>query len=74
MKEVTERHTADQQCGEWLTPAELADALRVPRSWVYSAVRTGRIPVMRVGRYLRFNLGAVIEALGDRQDKEASDD
>jgi excisionase family DNA binding protein len=40
-----------------LTPDELAERLRVPRSWVYEKTR-GRsqdpLPVVRVGRYLRF--------------------
>ena len=46
-----------------LTVAELAEALNVPRSWVYA--RTQRkcekqIPCLRVGKYLRFRLDLVI--------------
>lgn len=40
-----------------LTPAELADRLRVPITWVYEHTAKGcgnPVPVLRVGRYLRF--------------------
>lgn len=48
---------------EFLTAAELAAILKVPVSWVRAAGREGRIPMLRVGRYLRFNPEQVIEAL-----------
>jgi hypothetical protein len=42
---------------EILTPDELAGRLKVPPSWIYETTR-GRardhLPVVRVGRYLRF--------------------
>jgi excisionase family DNA binding protein len=41
-----------------LTPAELAERLKVPKSWVYEKTR-GRsrdpLPVMRIGKYMRFH-------------------
>ena len=37
-----------------LTAAEVAEALRVPVSWVYAAARTGQLPCVRLGRYVRF--------------------
>jgi hypothetical protein len=52
-----------------LTPAELAKRLRVPLSWVYEKSRArGRfgdvpLPVLRVGKYLRFDWRAVTEWL-----------
>jgi len=45
-----------------LTPEELADRLQVPRSWVYEQSRLGNIPTHRLGRYIRFDLQAVIES------------
>ncbi len=46
-----------------LSVEDLAKVLRVPRSWVYSATRTKRIPVVKVGKYSRFRLEAVLAAL-----------
>ena len=40
-----------------LTPAEMAERLRVPKSWIYGKTRQrgpGSIPVVRVGRHCRF--------------------
>ena len=43
---------------ELLTPEELAERLKVPKSWVYEKTR-GRsrdpLPVMRIGKYMRFH-------------------
>src|SRR4051812_35142850 len=36
-----------------LTAEEVAEALRVPRSWVYAEARAGRLPHVRLGRYVR---------------------
>lgn len=50
------------------TNAELVDAnemarrLQCPESWVLSAARQGRIPVVKIGRYPRFDPAAVIAA------------
>lgn len=43
---------------ELLTPAELAERLQVPASWVYQHTKPSAqrpIPVLRVGRLLRFS-------------------
>jgi excisionase family DNA binding protein len=40
--------------GPLLTPAEAATLLSVKTSWVYEAVRTGRLPCLRLGRHIRF--------------------
>jgi excisionase family DNA binding protein len=40
-----------------LTPREVAEMLRVPISWVYERTRhhgTGRLPHIKIGKYLRF--------------------
>lgn len=49
-----------------LTPEQLAERLKLPLSWVYkkSALRGPKnIPVLRCGRYLRFDWNAVCEWL-----------
>jgi len=44
-----------------LTPAQLAERLQVPVSWVYKHVKS--LPVMRCGMYLRFDWESVLESL-----------
>lgn len=44
-----------------LRAAEAAELLSVRTSWVYEAVRDGRLPCVRVGRHVRF-LRADLEA------------
>ena len=45
-----------------LTIKEMAQRLKVPLSWLYSRtrIRGGDFPVIRVGKYCRFNGGAVM--------------
>jgi excisionase family DNA binding protein len=38
-----------------LTMREVAQLLKVPRSWIYDRTRRNAIPVQRVGKYLRFD-------------------
>ena len=38
-----------------LTAAEVAEMLRVPKSWVYRAAREGDLPYVECGRYRRFD-------------------
>jgi excisionase family DNA binding protein len=40
--------------GPLLTPTEAAALLSVKTSWIYEAVRTGRLPCLRLGRHIRF--------------------
>jgi excisionase family DNA binding protein len=40
--------------GPLLRPDEAAHLLSVKTSWVYDAVRAGRVPCLRVGRHIRF--------------------
>src|SRR3954451_20347004 len=40
-----------------LRPAEAAALLSVRTSWIYDAVRAGRLPHLRVGRRIRFTRG-----------------
>ena len=42
---------------QYLTVGELAQKLRVPKSWVYSQTRktgAGSLPRIKLGKYLRF--------------------
>jgi excisionase family DNA binding protein len=47
---------------ELLEPEELAERLKVPLSWVYEASRTGKIPTVRIGKYVRFRLNDVLKS------------
>ena len=46
-----------------LKAADLAQLLNVPQSRLESAARQGRIPAVRVGRYVRFRRSEVERAL-----------
>jgi excisionase family DNA binding protein len=48
---------------------EMARLLRVHESWVRSEQRHGRIPFVRVGRYVRFRPADVERALEDRNQR-----
>ena len=45
------RHRLDNRL---LTPAEAAGLLAVKTSWIYEAVRTHRLPCLRLGKHIRF--------------------
>jgi excisionase family DNA binding protein len=49
-----------------LTCEDAAKLLRVRVSWVYEAVRDGRLPCIRVGRHIRFTR-SMLERWLDRQ-------
>ncbi len=38
------------------TTAEAAEILNVPETWLATAAREGRVPVVRVGHYVRFKI------------------
>lgn len=47
---------------ELLTVAEVAQLFKVPRSWVYERTRqrgSGRLPFVRLGKYVRFEGSAI---------------
>lgn len=46
-----------------VTAQELSDTLAVPRSSIWRLAREGTIPCVRIGRNLRFDQEAVMEAL-----------
>ncbi len=48
---------------ELLTIDELSALLKVPKSWIYARTCKGQIPHIKLGRHLRFQMKAVLEAL-----------
>jgi len=56
---------------ELLTISEMAARLSVPVSWLYARTRLkgGNFPVVRVGKYCRFDAGAVMAWL-DAENKK----
>lgn len=48
-----------------VTVKEVAQHLHVPESWVYSKSERNEIPCIRVGRYVRFDLSAVMASFGE---------
>lgn len=59
---------------ELLTIQEMAARLKVPPSWLYSRtrIRGGDFPVIRVGKYCRFNPDAVMAWIA-KQSGEAAE-
>jgi excisionase family DNA binding protein len=47
--------TLTNQAMGWLTIAEAAGLIRVPKSWLYERTRTNTIPHLKLGKYLRFD-------------------
>ena len=52
--------------GQLLTADEVAAYLRVKRSWVYAETRANRIPHVRLGRYVRYQVDGVELWIGQR--------
>jgi excisionase family DNA binding protein len=55
-----------------LTVDELAENLKVPKSWLYSRTREtgpGAIPRIKVGKYIRFELDKVMEWLKSQNER-----
>jgi hypothetical protein len=60
---------------ELLTPAELAERLKVPKSWVFEQTRQrakvrnmSPLPCIRLGKYLRFSWVQVCEWMSENND------
>lgn len=49
-----------------LTVDEIAARLKVRKSWIYTKTREGAIPMIRVGKHVRFFYPAVIAWLQDQ--------
>jgi excisionase family DNA binding protein len=57
-----------------ITPDEMAERLKVPKSWLYSRTREtgpGSIPRVKVGKYIRFIESDVVEWLRHRTEQES---
>ncbi len=55
------------------TVDELAESLKVPKSWLYSRTREtglGAIPRIKVGKYVRFELDKVMEWLKSQNESD----
>ncbi len=50
----------NSEAARLVTVAELAEFLQVPETWIYERTAKNTIPVVRVGRYVRFSKGQVI--------------
>jgi excisionase family DNA binding protein len=53
------RTAPDVEGRRLLTADQVAALLQVTRSWVYAETRAGRIPHVRLGRYVRFRGSAI---------------
>ena len=49
-----------------LKPEQAAELLAVRTSWIYEAVRTNRLPCLRIGRHIRFTREMLEEWLQER--------
>jgi excisionase family DNA binding protein len=52
-------YTSGNGSSQLLTADELAQRWQVPKAQVYRLSREGRMPVVRIGRYFRYQLVAV---------------
>jgi excisionase family DNA binding protein len=53
--------------GPLVRPDEAAHLLSVKTSWVYEAVRSGRVPCVRVGRHIRFTRAMLEDWLAEQE-------
>jgi excisionase family DNA binding protein len=51
--------------------AQAAATLNVPESWLRSQSRAGKLPSVRLGKYIRFDIADVKRALRERQTSAA---
>ena len=54
-----------------LVADEVAELLAVPASWIRAATRTGALPHVRLGRYIRYQRPAVLAWIEDQRGKSA---
>lgn len=52
-----------------LRPEDAAQLLSVRLSWIYEAVRTRRLPCIRVGRHIRFTHRMIEDWLAENTDR-----
>lgn len=66
MNPTTQSQAAHRLDGPLLRPEQAATLLAVKPSWIYEAVRTGRLPCLRIGRHIRFTQAMLESWLADR--------
>jgi len=52
---------------EYMTADELARRLRMTPAWIYTETRAGRIPHVRLRRYVRYRRSTIAEWLGEAE-------
>ena len=63
-------NNGENGAGRLLTVEQVGKLLNVPKSWVYERTRRRgleRLPHLKLGKYLRFEEGAVREYLGQQR-------
>src|SRR3954452_21851173 len=63
--ERTARLVASREPARLMDAAAVAELLAVPASWVLAEARAGRIPHVRLGRYVRFSEASLFEWAAD---------
>jgi excisionase family DNA binding protein len=53
--------------GRLLTAAQVAEMLAVTESWVWAHARSGDVPSVRLGRYVRFRRSSVLAWIEQRE-------
>ena len=64
--------TMEEENGRLLTPEEVAERLRVTKKWVYAQARTGALPCVHVGRYVRFDVADIEAWIRNQRSEERS--
>jgi excisionase family DNA binding protein len=54
--------------GPLLRPDEAARLLAVKTNWIYEAVRSGRLPCLRLGRHIRFTRALLEQWLSENSE------
>jgi len=65
--EVDKPNQATGSAENLVTAGELAAHLNLPESWVRNEERLGRIPSVRLGKYIRFRVSEVERALARKR-------
>jgi len=70
--DVSDRHKELllQSNTKFVTAKELAQILRVPISTIYSWTSNNKIPYLKIGKHLRFDLNKVVEYFEKRTKKD----
>ncbi len=65
--DIDKAHQANGATEDLVTACELAAHLNLPESWVRNEERLGRIPSVRLGKYIRFRVSEVEQALAQKR-------